>query len=72
MTGLRADNRAAHVALNVAGRRVLSSRTFNTVAPGSSFCYRNSHGLAEIAINMGRADKVLGLAVGMPARVETN
>jgi len=29
-----------------------------------AFWYENSNGLAEIAVNQGRADHALGLAVG--------
>jgi S-adenosyl-L-methionine hydrolase (adenosine-forming) len=70
MTGLRADCLSADAALLVAGRRILSSRTFSDVVPGSAFWYRNSNGLAEIAVNLGRADHVLGLAIGIPVGVE--
>ena len=40
------------------------ARTFSSVTAGSAFWYENSNGLAEIAVNMGRADAALGLAIG--------
>ena len=35
---------------------------------GTAFWYENSNGLAEIAVNQGRADHELGLTIGF--RVE--
>jgi S-adenosylmethionine hydrolase len=72
MTGLRAQYLPIDAVLLVNGRRILSSRTFSDVAPGAVFWYRNSNGLAEIAVNLGRADDVLGLAIGTPVHVETH
>jgi S-adenosyl-L-methionine hydrolase (adenosine-forming) len=40
------------------------ARTFGDAAPGDTFWYENSNGLAEIAVNQGRADRQLGLAIG--------
>jgi len=34
------------------------------VPPGEALWYVNSNGLVEIAVNEGRADRVLNLAVG--------
>jgi S-adenosylmethionine hydrolase len=69
MTGLRAGTVPNHAALEVSGRRVPPARTFSDVPPGGAFWYENSTGLAEIAINGGRADKTLGLAIGNPVSV---
>lgn len=44
------------------------SRTFSDLRPGAAFWYENANGLAEIAINQGRADRELGLSIG--AQVE--
>ncbi len=71
MTGLRAERLPAEAWLVAAGRRVPPGITFSAVAPGSPFWYRNSNGLAEIAVNMGRADQALGLSIGVPVGVET-
>lgn len=39
-------------------------RTFSDVAPGQAFCYVNSLGLVEIAINQGHAAKMFDLKIG--------
>jgi hypothetical protein len=45
------------------------ARTFSDLPPGDAFWYENSNGLAEIAVNQGRADRTLGLAIGSPVEV---
>lgn len=65
MTGLRAATLPANTRLAAAGRIVERARTFSDLPKGTGFWYENSNGLAEIAVNQGRADRVLGLAVGM-------
>ena len=65
MTGLRASTIPQGATLDVAGRRLARARTFADVAPGTAFWYENANGLAEIAVNRGRAD-ALGIAVGAP------
>jgi S-adenosylmethionine hydrolase len=42
--------------------RLLSDRP-----PGAA--YENSNGLAEIAVNQGRADRELGLKIGIPVEI---
>ena len=64
MTGLRAAALGDAVELVAAGRRVKRARTFGDVPVGEAIWYENSNGLAEIAVNQGRADSVLGLKVG--------
>jgi hypothetical protein len=64
ITGLRARHIAPGRGLKVGGRELLQGRTFSDLAPGAAFWYENANGLAEIAINRGRASEVLGLAVG--------
>ena len=71
MTGLRAAPLPADAAIAVGARRLRRLRTFSDAAPGAAFWYENANGLAEIAVNRGRADRVLGLRVGSPVRVET-
>lgn len=66
MTGMRAASLGDRVTLSVAGRVLSRARTFGDSAPGEPFWYENSNGLAEIAVNQGRADSVLGLAIGTP------
>ncbi len=70
MTGCRAAGLDPGAAIVVGGRRVAPARTFQDVPAGSALWYGNSCGLAEIAVNGGRADRELGLAVGTTFRVE--
>lgn len=51
------------------GRKIVRARTFSDVPKGSPFWYENANGLVEIAVNGGRADKAMGLAVGAALRV---
>ena len=71
MTGLRAAALPAGAALAAGGRRFPQGRTFCDAPPGGAFWYENANGLAEIAVNRGRADRMLGLRVGAAVRVET-
>ncbi len=66
VTGLRAAGLSADVTLLVADRPLARARTFSDVPAGTAFWYEKSSGLAEIAVNGGRADQVLGLTVGSP------
>jgi hypothetical protein len=68
MTGLRATVLAPEARLAAAGRLLERARTFGDRPPGTAFWYENSNGLAEIAVNQGRADQLLGLGIG--SRVE--
>jgi S-adenosyl-L-methionine hydrolase (adenosine-forming) len=71
MTGLRAAVVPAQRRLAVGGHELAHARTFSDAAPGAAFWYENSNGLAEIAVNGGRADSALGLAIGTPVAVLT-
>ena len=68
MTGMRAEALKA-AELSAGGRVFESARTFGDRPAGEAFWYENSNGLAEIAVNQGRADRDLGLAVGMPVAI---
>ena len=68
LTGLRATTLGNARYLSAAGRRLPRARSFFEVPPGDAFWYENANGLAEIAVNQGRADDILGLAVGDPVR----
>ena len=70
MTGLRAAVLPEDAAIVAGERRLTRLRTFCDAAPGAAFWYENANGLAEVAVNRGRADRVLGLGVGTPVRVE--
>lgn len=64
MTGVRAATLPANARLVLAGRTLERARTFSDQPPGTAFWYGNSNGLAEIAVNQGRADRDLGLKIG--------
>ena len=70
ITGIRALAAPEGAQLSAAGKRLKWGRTFSDVPPGEPFCYGNSNGLVEIAVNQGRADKILGLAVGAKVWME--
>lgn len=71
MTGLRAALLPSDARLAAAGWMVERARTFSDRPPGAAFWYENSNGLAEIAVNQGRADRELGLALGVPVEIVT-
>ena len=66
MTGVRAGSITADRVLTVNGHALKSARTFADRGEGTAFWYENSNGLVEIAVNRGRADELLALAVGTP------
>jgi S-adenosylmethionine hydrolase len=70
MTGLRASVLPEDAVMVVGDVEVPHGRTFADVPPGAALWYENSNGLAEIAVNRGRADDGLGLYVGAPVAVE--
>jgi S-adenosylmethionine hydrolase len=70
MTGLRAALLPAGGRLTVCGRVLKRARTFSDVPPGDAFWYENSSGLAEIAVNGGRAAEALGLVIGSPVAID--
>ena len=69
MTGLRAALLPDGTRLSASGRVLARARTFTDVPAGEAFWYENSNGLAEIAVNAGRADAALGLAIGSPVAI---
>jgi S-adenosylmethionine hydrolase len=69
MTGLRAVMLPPDARLAAAGRVLARARTFSDRPPGAAFWYENSNGLAEIAVNQGRADRDLGLSIGVPVEI---
>jgi S-adenosyl-L-methionine hydrolase (adenosine-forming) len=64
MTGLRAVMLARDAKLVAGGRVLQRAGTSSDRPPGVAFWYENSNGLAEIAVNQGRADREFGLAIG--------
>jgi S-adenosylmethionine hydrolase len=69
ITGVRAAMLPSDARLAVADRMLERARTFSDLPPGAAFWYENSNELAEIAVNQGRADRDLGLAIGSPFAV---
>jgi S-adenosylmethionine hydrolase len=69
LTGLRAAILPPKARLAAAGRVLERATTFSDRPPGAAFWYDNSNGLAEIAVNQGRADRDLGLAIGSPVEI---
>ena len=71
MTGLRAALLPGGARLSAKGRVLARARTFSDVPEGDAFWYENSNGLAEIAVNAGRADSGLGISVGTEVAILT-
>jgi len=70
MTGLRAETLPPGAALRLAGRTVTRARVFSDVEIGAAFWYENANGLAEVAVNRGRADE-FGFVVGTSVTIVT-
>ncbi len=70
MTGIRAATLPHDVVLEAAGHRISRARVFSDVETGAMFWYENANGLAEIAVNQGRADE-RGLSVGQHVSLST-
>ncbi len=64
LTGLRGPAVPEDARLVAGGHVVAPAPTFAAVPLGAPLWYVNSNGLVEIAVNCGRADRALGLAVG--------
>jgi S-adenosylmethionine hydrolase len=71
MTGMRAAALPEGARLGAGGRLLAPARTFADVPAGEAFWYENGNGLAEIAVNGGRADAALGLTIGSQVAVVT-
>jgi len=63
LTGLRGGSLPQSAHLAAGGHRIAHAQTFSSVPRGGAFWYVNSNGLVEIAVNGGRADRALGLAI---------
>ncbi len=72
ITGVRASALSERCDVLVSNRRLARARTFSDVSPGEAFWYENSNGLVEVAVNMGRADSVLGIGPGSPLTIIGN
>ncbi len=72
LTALRCDSKDIKIALytkNNKGVTIPFGHTFSSVSKGEPVCYINSFGLVEIAVNMGNAQKLLGLSIGDKVRL---
>jgi len=70
LTGLRGATVPAAARLLAGGEVIAPAANFSAVGDeGKAFWYVNSNDLAEIAVNRGRADRGLGLAIGTPVVV---
>jgi S-adenosylmethionine hydrolase len=64
MTGLRAKTLGQGARLAIGGCEYARARIFGDVPEGHGFWYENANGLAEIAVNRGRADALPGVQIG--------
>lgn len=75
MCGLRAAtlpvDAKTRIKVRAGGRTLDRARTFCEVPAGQPFWYENALGLVEIAVNRGRADRLLGLEPGDPIELVT-
>ncbi len=69
LTGLRGESLKLTARLATGGRSIAHARTFSAAPPDEAFWYVNSNGLVEIAVNAGRADQALGLAIGSEVEI---
>lgn len=65
VTGLRAERVPRDTLLLAGGRRLERANTFSDRPAGAAFWYENANGLVEVAANQARADRLLGLEVGI-------
>lgn len=72
LTGIFAEDIAETAVLDLGGKTVSHGRVFSDVPVGQPFWYINSNGLVEIAVNSGRADQALGLAIGHEVTVRND
>ncbi len=69
LTGLRGESLPPGARLAAGGHGIAQARTFSSVPRGDAFWYVNANGLVEIAVNAGRADRALGLAIGSEIKI---
>lgn len=72
MTGIRGILLSASTAIGIGQMQLRHAATFGAVARGEAFWYVNANGLVELAVNQGRADVQLQLAVGSPVEILTS
>ena len=70
MTGIRAKTLPPGTVLRFSNTTITQARVFSDVEIGALFWYENANGLAEIAVNQGRAED-FDLFIGTPVTVLT-
>lgn len=65
LTGMRDSAVPDQGDIIVDGRSIPRGVTFSDIPEGMPFCYENSNGLLEIAVNRGRADRLPGIGLGV-------
>jgi S-adenosyl-L-methionine hydrolase (adenosine-forming) len=71
LTGLRGESLPLAARLLAGGHSIVHAAIFSAVPRGEAFWYVNSNGLVEIAVNAGRADQALGLAIASEIKILT-
>lgn len=69
MTGLYSPALSDRTCLRAGGHALAHAPTFGAVPAGAAFWFRNSQGLAEIAVNRGSASVALGLVPGSAVEI---
>ncbi len=69
MTGIRAVILSDDDVVEIGAYQFRYARTYNDVAVGDGFWYRNANGLVEIAINQGNAAQHYGLKPGVAVNI---
>ena len=64
ITGLRSDYLSRDEEPQIGRCRAARAMTFSSVSPGAVFCYVNSNGLMEIAVNEWNAGAKFGIHIG--------
>ena len=66
---IRAAQQYFDIDRSLSGVGYSQTEPFSNRPAGTALWYENSNGLAEIAVNQGRADGELGLAIGSPVEI---
>lgn len=70
MTGIQATSLHDQELITVGNQSLHYARTYNDVAVGQGFWYRNANDLIEIAVNQGRATRQFDLHPCVPVQIE--
>ena len=64
MTGIRTETVNKKTIIKTSNQEISNADTFSDVSEGQALWYINSNGLAEIAVNQGRACDEFGITIG--------